>query len=109
LREPLAPYRGVNALNYLCILANDLIGEGSLRKLPTLLAGFESVLTTLPAAAARAVRNLRLAGYAPTTLRELRLMVDAYKQHHERRQRARRRANEVSRREARATHPTGGA
>jgi hypothetical protein len=95
MREPLQPYRGPDAFNYLCILATDLLGESNLRRVPALLAGFDGLLATLPPAAARAVRNLRLVGCAPTTLRELRLMVDEYQQHHERRDRQRRaRSNE---------------
>jgi hypothetical protein len=93
VRKPLEPYRGVNALNYLCLLATDLLGISTLRGIPTLLSGFESVLNTLPPAAARAIRNLRLSGYSPTTLRELRLMVDGYTRYHERRERERRKSN----------------
>jgi hypothetical protein len=90
VRESLQPYSGPDSFNYLCILASDLIGDTNLRRLPALLAGFDGVLATLPPAAARAVRNLRLVGCAPTTLRELRLMLDEYQQHHERRERTRR-------------------
>ncbi len=97
MREPLAPYRGVDAVNYLCLVAMDLLGQKSLRGLPPLLSGFESVLATLPPAAARALRNLRLAGCAPTTLRDLRLMVEAYRRHHERRERERRAARDTTR------------
>jgi len=98
LRESLEPYRGADAINYLCILATELLGESSLRKIPSFIAGFDSVLATLKPAAERAVRNLRLSGYAPTTLRELHLMVDEYLQHHERRERRRR--QEVGARDA---------
>lgn len=101
MRESLLPYRGANALNYLCLLATDLLGETTLRQLPTLLSGFESVLNTLPQAAARAIRNLRLAGYAPRTTRELRVMVDAYNRYHERRERERRQASAAKRNQAR--------
>lgn len=94
MREPLQPYRGANALNYLCLIATELLGDQSLRQIPQLAAGFESILGTLPAAAARALKNLRLGGYAPTTLRDLQLMVDTYERFHERRERDRRRARE---------------
>jgi hypothetical protein len=67
------------------------MGDGQLRRIPALASGFESILNTLPAAASRALRNVRLCGYAPTTVRELRLMVDAYLRHHERREQERRR------------------
>lgn len=100
MREPLAPYRGPDSLNYLCLLAADLLGEPDLRRIPALLAGFDGVLSTLSPAAARAVRNLRLSGNAPTTIRELRLRVDEYQQYHERRDRMRRRAQDADPAEA---------
>jgi hypothetical protein len=91
VRERLEPYRGVNAVNYLCLVATELLGDTHLRRIPALASGFDSILNTLPVAANRALRNVRLSGYAPTTVRELRLMVDAYKRHHERREQERRR------------------
>lgn len=91
MRERLEPYRGVNAVNYLCLVATELLGDTHLRRIPALASGFDSILNALPVAANRALRNIRLSGYAPTTVRELRLMVDAYKRHHERREQERRR------------------
>jgi hypothetical protein len=73
----------------------ELLGEANLRPLPALAANFSSILDTVPAAAARAIRNLRLSGYAPTTLRELRLMVDGYNRYHERRAREKRRSHSL--------------
>jgi len=90
MREPLQPYRGVDTFNYLCLIAVDLLGEANLRRIPSFLAGFDGVLATLSPAAVRAVRNLRLSGNAPTTLREMRLRIDEYQQYHERRERKRR-------------------
>ena len=84
MREPLAPYRGPQSLNYLCIIATELLGENHLRNIPTLVAGFDSLLQTLPPNVAQAVRNVRLAGVAPWGMRELRLMVDAYLDLHRR-------------------------
>lgn len=85
MREPMLPYRGANRVNFLCILASELMGIASLRDLPQFLSGFESILKTLHPDVAQAVRTLRLCGFAPTTQRELRLLVDAYLNHHQRR------------------------
>lgn len=81
MREPLRPYVGVNRLNYLCIVASELLGETSLTKIPSLAAGFESVLSTLSKDVVQALKNIRLAGYCPGTLRELHLMADSYRLH----------------------------
>lgn len=82
MREPLVPFKGANRLNYLCILASELLRQDNLRALPALLSGFEAVLKTLHPAATQAAVTLRVSGFAPTTHRELRLMVDAYLNHH---------------------------
>ena len=82
MRDPLIPYRGQDALNYLCIIATEMLGENTLRNLPPLAAGFVAILDTLPPGTARALRNIRLAGCAPATMRELRLMADAYRAYH---------------------------
>lgn len=82
MRESLTPFRGANRLNYLCILASELLGIDSLRKIPALLSGFDSVSRTLHPDVARAIHTLRACGFAPTTHRELRLNVDAYLNHH---------------------------
>lgn len=82
MREALTPYRGANKANYLCILATELMGLDSLKQIPKLLAGFESVLDTLHPDVAQAIRTLRICGFSPTTQRELRLIVDAYLTHH---------------------------
>jgi hypothetical protein len=84
VREPLAPYKSHNRVNYLCIVAAEMLGEMSLARLPALLAGFESVWSTLPAEVTQALKNIRLAGLAPGTHRELVLMADAYRSHHRR-------------------------
>ena len=84
MREPLTPYKGPHALNYLCIIATELLGETHLRNIPTLVAGFDAILQTLSPNVAQAIRNVRLAGVAPWSLRELRLMVDAYREAHRR-------------------------
>lgn len=81
MREPLEPYTGVNRLNYLCIVASELLGESSLTKIPALVTGFESVAKTLSHDVAWSLKNIRLAGYCPGTLRELHLMADAYRLH----------------------------
>lgn len=84
MRDPLTPYRGANALNYLCILARDFLHQNHLRDIPALLAGFESVAFCLLPDVVKAIHNLRLAGIAPVTQRELRVMVENYRLYHER-------------------------
>ena len=84
MRERLQPYRGANALNYLCLLATQLLGKTHLRDLPALLTGFDSVMRTLPDNVVTAIRNLRIEGHAPWSQRELRLMVDQYNETHRR-------------------------
>lgn len=84
MREQLRPYQGVHKLNYLCILALEMLGEASLTRIPALGAGFKSVLHTLHPDIVVALRNLRLTGVYPGTNRGLRLMVDAYKSHFDR-------------------------
>lgn len=81
MRELMAPYTGVNRLNYLCIVASEMLGETSLARLPALAAGFESVFRTLHPDVVQALKNIRLAGFAPGTLRELQLMADNYRLH----------------------------
>ncbi|TDN58010.1 hypothetical protein B0G77_8871 [Paraburkholderia sp. BL10I2N1] len=82
MREPLQPFSGVSRLNYLCIIASELLKQSSLATMPALAAGFESVTNTLNEDVALALRNIRLAGIAPGTLSELQLMSDAYRQHY---------------------------
>jgi hypothetical protein len=82
MRELMRPFTGANKLNYLCILATELLGLDSLREIPTYLSGYNSVLNTLAPTVAQAIRTLRVCGFYPTTQRELRLMVDAYLNHH---------------------------
>lgn len=84
MREPLSPYKGAQALNYLCIIATELLGETHLRNIPTLVAGFDAILHKLSPNVAQAIRNVRLAGFAPWSMRELRLMVDGYREAHRR-------------------------
>lgn len=81
MREALYPYTGINRLNYLCIIASELLGETSLLNIPALASGFECIEKTLPADVVRAFKNIRLAGFAPGTVRELHLMADAYRLH----------------------------
>ncbi|MBQ0942289.1 ATP-binding protein [Ideonella sp. 4Y16] len=90
MRERLQPYRGANALNYLCLLATELLGSNHLRDLPALMTGFDSVMRTLPANVVTAIQNLRIAGHAPWSQRELRLMVDQYNETHRRLEQRRR-------------------
>ncbi|MBP6892926.1 MAG: hypothetical protein KBC94_00770 [Pseudacidovorax sp.] len=90
MRERLKPYRGANALNYLCLLATELMGQRHLRDLPALMTGFNSVLATLPANVVTAIENLRISGYAPWSQRELRLMVGQYNETHRRLEQRRR-------------------
>ncbi|MBL8345253.1 MAG: ATP-binding protein [Rubrivivax sp.] len=92
MRERLQPYRGAHVLNYLCLLATELLGQRHLRDLPALMTGFESVLATLPLNVATAIQNLRISGHAPWSQRELRLMVDQYNDTHRRLERQRRAA-----------------
>lgn len=82
MREPLQPYTSADRLNYLCLVACEMLGQNSLARMPALLSGFESIDAALPPAAAQALRNLRLARCAPATLREITLMADAYRRHH---------------------------
>ncbi len=84
MRERLQPYRGANALNYLCLLATELLGQSHLRDLPALMTGFDSIMRTLPKNVVTAIQNLRVAGHAPWSQRELRLMVDQYNGTHRR-------------------------
>ncbi len=82
MRAQLIPYRSANRLNYLCILASELMSCDNLRDLPNLLSGFESILDALHPDVAQAIKTLRMCGFAPATRRELRLVVDAYQNHH---------------------------
>lgn len=82
MREPLFPYTGNNRLNYLCVVATEMLGEMSLRRIPELGSGYDSVYGTLHPQIAQALKNLRLAGCFPSTQRELQLMVDNYRMHH---------------------------
>ena len=84
MRKPLSPYNGANRINYLCIVCAELMGELSLKRIPYLMSGFNSILNTFSPPMARAVRNLRLAGLAPATQRELQLMIDNYHALHKR-------------------------
>ncbi len=96
MREQLRPYRGPDVLNYLCIVAADFLRRNDLREIPALCSGFESIYKVLPAEAAQALRNLRLANCAPGTMRELRLMVDNYRVHHTRLETRRQRGEDVA-------------
>ena len=82
MREQLVPYSGNSRLNYLCVIATEMLGEMTLARIPALGAGFESIYGTLHPQVARALKNLRIAGLYPGTLRELQLMVDNYRMHH---------------------------
>lgn len=84
MREELTPYKGSLRVNYLCLIATEMLGELSLSRMPALLAGFDSVLHTLPSDIVQALTNIRLAGIAPGTLRELSLMLDGYRAHYRR-------------------------
>ncbi len=84
MREPLEPYKGNDRINYLCLIASEMMGDTSLVRMPTLLAGFASIAHTLDQDVALALKNVRLAGFAPGTLRELALMADAYRAYHRR-------------------------
>ena len=86
MRDTLTPFLGANRLNYLCILSSELLGVDNLRDLPALLSGFESILKTLHPDVAQAIKTLRLCSFAPTTHRELRLVADAYLNHHRNRE-----------------------
>lgn len=85
MREHLQPYKGANRLNFLCVLATEMLGMDHLRDLPALLAGFDSVLSTLSPNVATAIRNLRLDQLAPITESDVRLLVQIYVAHHARR------------------------
>lgn len=90
MREHLQPYKGANRLNFLCVLATELLGMDHLRELPALMTGFDSVLSTLPPNVATAVRNLRLDQLAPITESDVRLLVQMYQAHHLRQRHLRR-------------------
>ncbi|MFC0351857.1 ATP-binding protein [Undibacterium danionis] len=81
MRELLKPYVGVNRLNYLCIIMTELFGESNLSSLPALASSFDSINKTLRDDVCLALKNLRLTGFCPNTLRELHLMVDSYQMH----------------------------
>lgn len=83
MREALSPYTQANRLNYLCLIADQLLGIQDLNVIPSLMSGFESVLKTLSPDIVQAITNLRHNGIAPTTKRELMLLVDNYKNHHD--------------------------
>ena len=91
MREMLRPYSGADKINFLCLVATEMMGFYSLSQMPALLSGFNSVNNTLRSDVAQALSNIRLAGFAPSTHRELVLMADNYRAHHLRldRQRAR--------------------
>jgi hypothetical protein len=82
MREALSPYGKADRLNYLCIIVTEMMGTMSLSEIPALGSNFASVVATLPADVARALLNVRMAGFYPGTMRELQLMVDSYRQHH---------------------------
>lgn len=94
MRESLPPYKGCDRINFLCIVATEMMGESSLAGMPALLAGFESVSDTLDRDVAQALKNIRIAGFAPGTLRELTLMIDCYRNHHRRLEERRARGDE---------------
>lgn len=91
MRELLRPYVSCDRVNFLCLIATELMGEDTLARMPALLAGFESVRATLHPNVAQALRNIRMAGFAPGTLRELTLLADGYRNHHRRLQERRKR------------------
>lgn len=95
MREALLPYKGHERINFLCLIATEMLGENRLDKMPALLSGFESIVQTLPADIAQALRNVRLAGFAPGTRRELALMADIYRAHYRRTDERRHRGEEV--------------
>lgn len=82
MREKLQVYDGPNKFNYLCILANELLKEPDLTRLPVYCANFNSVLNTLPQQAVTAIKNLRLLGLAPFTVNEVKILVDQYLDYH---------------------------
>jgi len=84
MRTQLEPtiYKGPDRLNFLCIIATEMLGENTLINLPKLLAGYESVLSTLPSDIQQALTNIRLLNFAPSTLREFSLMIEKYQDHH---------------------------
>lgn len=85
MREHLQPYRGANRLNFLCVLATELMGMNHLRDLPALMSGFDSVMSTLSPNVVTAVSNLRLDQLAPITESDMRLLIQLYQAHHARR------------------------
>lgn len=88
----MTPYKGHNNLNYLCVIATELLGDNHLRNLPTLAAGFDSILHTLSPNVAQAIRNVRLSGIVPWSMRELRLMTEEYRGTHQRQEARRNRS-----------------
>lgn len=82
MREQLLPFKGVNRLTYLCIVTTELLGMDNLSVMPALLSGFESISGSMHPDVARAIHALRVSGFAQSTLREMRLVVDAYLNHH---------------------------
>lgn len=81
MRKALEPYKGPEALNYLCIVMTELLGEPSLARAPALVSGYRAVTETLPLHVFRALENLRLADQAPSTVRSLRLAINNYREY----------------------------
>ncbi len=84
MRDLLRPYNKEDNLNYLCIAAS-LMGFTSLYDLLPFLTGFESIKSTLNVDSRTVVENLRLAGVAPLTAREMELYANTYIAYHDRR------------------------
>lgn len=82
MRRSMATYKGADALNYLCLLATQLLSEGTLDRIPQIVAGFDSVTRTLSPQAAQAVRNLRASRLMPASRAEMRRLCDMYRRAH---------------------------
>ncbi len=63
---------------YSCLVAHFFLGKSSLADMPALCSGFDSIENSLSADQAIAIRNLRLAGAHPRTLRALRKDIENY-------------------------------
>lgn len=96
MRSMLSPYSGAEALNYLGIIATELLGIESLKSVIGLLSGFEAMTATVPAPAERALRRLRMAHFRIGTERDVAVLISAYVAMHRIVERQRRRGDPES-------------
>lgn len=96
MRSLLKPYIGPEALNYLGVIATELLGVDSLVPVIGLLSGFRSMTDVAPESVERAIRRLRMAHFRVSTDRDVSVMIAAYEALHRRAERQRRRGDAES-------------